>query len=468
MKLKFLGAVKETTGSMHMLQIDDKNILLDCGLYQGKRKLSREKNLSFPFNAREIHSLVLSHAHIDHCGNIPNLVKQGFKGTIYSTSATQDLCSALLRDSAHIQQKDTEYLNKKLLKRNEEPIEPLYTIDDVERSLYYFNGIHYNREVHVLRDVVCSFLDAGHILGSAFCQLDIAHENSNYRLLFTGDIGRKNLPILRDPDVPKNVDFLIMESTYGNRVHGDIEQAENKLCDIVTRVYQRKGKIIIPAFSVGRTQEIVYSLHKLSTMKCLPKMPIFVDSPLSANATEIFRQHQECFDKETMELIRNNDDPFGFSELKYIRTVDKSKELNDYKEPCIIISASGMCEAGRILHHLKNNIEDPRNLILIVGFQAQNTLGRRIVEKETEIKIFGESYTRRAEVAIINAYSAHADRNELLEFALEVEKNSNLKKIFLVHGEEENIIALKDLLSQNIKNPEIIVAEKDMVYNLIA
>ncbi len=467
MKLEFFGAVKETTGSMHMFQIDDKKILLDCGLYQGSRKKAIATNLNFPFNPADIHSLILSHAHIDHCGNIPNLVKQGFKGTIYCTRATQDLSAALLRDSAHIQEKDTEFINKKLLKRNEQPIEPLYTVDDVDRSLYYFNGLSYGREFHILRDVVCTYFDAGHILGSAFSQIDINYNNTNYRLVFSGDIGRKNLPILKDPQVPENVDFLIMETTYGNRLHDPIEKAEDKLCEIVKKVYARKGKIIIPAFSVGRTQEIVYSLHKLHTRKCLPKMPIFVDSPLSTNATEIFRQHQECFDKETMELIQNDDDPFGFSNLNYIRNVEKSKALNEYKDPCIIISASGMCEAGRILHHLKNNIEDSKNLILIVGFQAQNTLGRRIVEKEAEVKIFGEIYKRMAEVAIINAYSAHADRDELTEFALEVYKKSNLKKIFLVHGEEEGIISFKDYLSEKINGPEIIIAEKEKVYNLI-
>jgi len=467
MHIEFWGAVNETTGSMHIFQIDGKRIMLDCGLFQGPRKLTRERNTNFPFNPAEIYSLILSHAHIDHCGNIPNLIKKGFEGVVFATTATQDLCGALLRDSAHIQEKDVEYVNKKHLKKGEELVEPLYTIEDVERALTHFKGFFYDRTFNILDNVVCNFLDAGHILGSSFIQLDIKRNDGNCRLVFTGDVGRKNLPILKDPEIPEDVDFLIIETTYGNRLHDPIGKAEEKLCSIINRVVQRRGKIIIPAFSVGRTQEIVFSLHNLWEAGRLPKIPVFVDSPLSVNATEIFRAHTECYDRETMTLLKEENDPLGFSNLTYVTSVEKSKEINSLTEPCIIISSSGMCEAGRILHHLKNNIEDPRNLILIVGFQSQNTLGRRLVEKETVVKIFGEEYNRKAEVEIINSYSAHADRNELLEFILEVSKKNHLKKIFLVHGEEKSITSFNELLHESVNGIEIIIPKRGEPYSLI-
>jgi len=412
MEITFLGAARETTGSMHMLSFNGKNILLDCGLYQGKRSLTRERNLNFSFSPKDVHSVILSHSHIDHCGNLPNLVKQGFVRDIYCTSATAELSRALLRDSAHIQEKDVEYLNKKKKRKNEPLVEPLYTMDDAESTLDQMVGVSYGRWFSPTESVGCRFFDAGHILGSALSVIDYEENGSKNRILFTGDLGRKNMPILRNPEVPPDVNTLIIESTYGARLHDDYSTVEEELEEVVNRVYNRKGKIIIPSFSVGRTQEIVYTLKQLWSAQRIPSVPVFVDSPLSVNVTEIFRNHPECYDKETRHLFINDDDVLGFEALTYIRDVKKSIELNSYKEPCIIISASGMCEAGRILHHLKNNIEDERNLVLIIGYMAHNTLGRRLADRLEEVRIFGETYKRNAQVKIMNEFSAHADQQD--------------------------------------------------------
>lgn len=450
MRLEFWGAVRNTTGSMHLFETDGKKILLDCGLFQGRRAEARERNLTFPFDPSCIHSLVLSHAHIDHCGNIPNIVKEGFQGSIYCTAATEELCSALLLDSAHIQEKDVEYLNKKLARSGKPLLEPLYTTEDAERSLHYFQDIHYHRPLNLLKHLRCTFMDAGHILGSSIVVLDVEEHGRSKRLVFTGDLGQRHLPILKDPERPQNVDYLVIESTYGNRLHEPIEKVEAWLQAIVTRVYERRGKIIIPAFSVGRTQEIVYILAQLWARKAMPRIPVFVDSPLSVNVTEIFRHHPECYDREMREQLLAGRDPMGFELVTYIRDVEKSKELNTFKEPCIIISASGMCEAGRILHHLKNNIENPRNLVLIVGFQAEHTLGRRLVEGRPKVKIFGEQYKLKAEVEVIDAFSAHADANDLMEFVQALNEQKRLERVFVVHGEEEQSQALGERVRQEL------------------
>ncbi len=450
MRLEFWGAVRTTTGSMHLFETDGKRILLDCGLFQGRRAEARERNSTFPFDPSSIHSLVLSHAHIDHCGNIPNIVKEGFRGSIYCTAATEELCSALLLDSAYIQEKDVEYLNKKLARSGKPLLEPLYTTEDAERSLHYFQDIHYHSPLNLLKHLRCTFLDAGHILGSSIVVLDIEEHGRSKRLVFTGDLGRRHLPILKDPERPQNVDYLLIESTYGNRLHEPIEKVEERLQAIVTRVYERRGKIIIPAFSVGRTQEIVYTLAQLWARKAMPRIPVFVDSPLSVNVTEIFRHHPECYDREMREQLLAGRDPMGFELVTYIRDVEKSKGLNTFKEPCIIISASGMCEAGRILHHLKNNIENPRNLVLIVGFQARHTLGRRLVEGRSKVKIFGEPYQLKAEVEVIDAFSAHADANDLMEFVQALNEQKRLKRVFVVHGEEKQSQALGERIRKEL------------------
>jgi metallo-beta-lactamase family protein len=448
MKIQFLGAVRTVTGSMHLLTVNGARILLDCGLFQGRRQESLERNRNLPFDASTIDALILSHAHIDHSGNIPTLVKHGFQGNVYATPASRDLCAAMLLDSAHIQEYDARYVNKQRAKKGLPPVEPLYTVEDATHSLQHMVSIGYDRPWPVTPDATLTFRDAGHILGSAISVLDIEEPSQKRRLVFTGDLGRKGAPILRDPQPVENVDYLIIESTYGDRLHGPIESTDRALRDVIISTYQQGGKVIVPAFSVGRTQELVYALHRLTKAKKIPELPIFVDSPLSVNVTEIFRLHPECYDEELRQFLASGDqrDAFGFYRLTYIRSVEDSKELNFLRQPAIIISASGMCEAGRILHHLKNNIEDPRNTVLIVGWQAPYTLGKRLVDREPMVKIFGEEYRLRARVEIIDGFSAHADREGLLEYGRQI-NSSRLKVVFVVHGEEPSSLALADGLS---------------------
>jgi metallo-beta-lactamase family protein len=442
MKIKFLGAVRTVTGSMHLLTVHGSRILLDCGLYQGRRQESFERNRNLPFDATRIDALVLSHAHIDHSGNIPSLVKNGFRSNVFATPATRDLCSAMLRDSGHIHEQDALYVNKKRAKRGLPPVEPLYTVEDATDSLQYFVSLGYNRTLAIAPGVNLTFRDAGHILGSAVTVLDIEEGAQKARLVFSGDLGRPGMPILRDPQPVEGADHLIIESTYGERLHAPIESTEEDLQEVVVNTYRRGGKVIVPAFSVGRTQELVYALHRLIRARDLPDLPIFVDSPLSVNVTEIFRLHPECYDQELKDFLAsgNHRDPFGFHRLTYIRSVEASKELNFLREPAIIISASGMAEAGRILHHLKNNIEDARNTVLIVGWQAPHTLGRRLVERQPVVKIFGEEYKLKAQVQTINGFSAHADRDDLLAYVSELGPRT-LQSLFVVHGEESASLA---------------------------
>jgi metallo-beta-lactamase family protein len=456
-KIRFLGAAKSVTGSMHVIESNGKRILLDCGLFQGRRDESNRRNRHLPFDAENIERVVLSHAHIDHSGNLPNLVKNGYSSSIYSTFATRDLCLAMLKDSAYIQEKDAEYLNRKKERKGEPLIEPLYDINDVERTLSLFRGTGYRKGFYVAADIKLTFYDAGHILGSALSIFDIKENGRNLRVGYIVDLGRKNLPILRDPSMVKGIQFMIIESTYGNRLHDDITGTEKKLAGVVNDAVKAGGKIIIPAFSLGRTQEVVYCLHRLQIKKMIPPINIFVDSPLSVNVTEIFKIHPECFDKETNQMIAQNENPFGWRNMTYIQDVEESKKLNKIEEPCIIISASGMCESGRILHHLKNNIEDPKNTILVVGFMAENTLGRRIVQQHEKVKIFGDIYSLKAKVEIFDEFSAHADRNELLGY-VENTKDS-LEGVFVVHGEEEQCQALaegiKDLGIRDVLVPDL-------------
>jgi len=436
MRIKFMGAVRTVTGSMHLLQANGSRILLDCGLVQGRRQESFQRNRNLPFDPAQVDALILSHAHIDHSGSIPTLVREGFRGNIYATFATRDLCSAMLRDSAYIQESDAEYLNRKRKGSKLPLIQPIYTMADAMESLKYFVGMGYERWFAVAPGVKAIFYDAGHILGSAITILEVSEGSNTHRLVYTGDLGRRNLPILRDPHVVHNVDHLIIESTYGGRSHETPEEAENALREVVNQTHRRGGKVIIPAFAVGRTQELVYGLHRLHATDAIPNLRIFVDSPLAVNVTEIFRLHPECYDEEISEFMMRDDDhdPFGFGRLQYVRNVEQSKALNSLEESCIIISASGMCEAGRILHHLKNNISDPRNTILIVGFQAEHTLGRRIVERRKRVSILGGDYDLRARVRVINGYSAHADREELLEYVRRIRDFP--RKVFVVHGNE--------------------------------
>ena len=461
MKIDFLGAVGTVTGSKHVLSVNGSRILLDCGLYQGHRQESFDKNRRLPFQASSIDAMVLSHAHIDHSGNIPNLVRAGFRGNIHCTFATRDLCSYMLRDSAHIMESDAAYLNKRR-RRNKQPfVEPIYGAAEATESLRYFTSMDYERQALLAPGVRLTFYDAGHILGSALSALDITEDGRSTRLLYTGDLGRLDLPILCDPQQVPDVDYLIIESTYGGRFHGSLQDAERQLARVVCETHARGGKVIIPAFSVGRTQEIVYALHRLTVAGDIPKMPIYVDSPLSTNATEVFRLHPEYYDAETYAFMLEHRDPFGFSALRYLRHVEDSKALNERHEPMIIISASGMCESGRILHHLKNNIEDPRNTVLFVAFQAQHTLGRRIRDGAEAVNIFGGRYDVRARVEVIDGYSAHADHEELLGYVRRLGPE-RLRGAYIVHGEEEAAQALKEGLEGLGVRRVVIPAEGQM------
>lgn len=433
-ELEFQGAARTVTGSSHLVRINGHTILLDCGLYQGKRADSFARNSGFPFDPAEIDTLILSHAHIDHSGKIPMLIKHGFTGPVISTHATRDLANIMLLDSAHIQEKDAEFVNKKHAKKGLAPIEPLYTMEDAIDAMQNFQTVGYRRPVRVTDNVTVTFHDAGHILGSALVVLDIRQNGSAQRLCFTGDLGRWDRPIIRDPEFVGDVDVLISESTYGGRQHLPNEVALDKLEDVIKRTVSRGGKIIVPAFSVGRTQELVFDLQQLRLHDRLPDFPIYVDSPLSVNATQVFRIHPECMDPEVRDEILMRRDPFGFDTLRYISEVTESKELNGDKGPMMIISSSGMCEAGRILHHLANNIENPKNTVLITGYNAEHTLGRRIVERNPTVMIFGEEYALNAEVVVMNSLSAHADSNELVRYHEQFDRE-RLANIFLVHGD---------------------------------
>jgi metallo-beta-lactamase family protein len=451
MKIEFHGAVRTVTGSQHLIHINGKRILLDCGLFQGRRKKGYERNCHLPFDCASVDMLILSHAHIDHSGNIPNLVKNGFRGDIYCTYATRDLCAIMLRDSAKIQEQDLEYLNRKQERKNLSPLKPIYTMQDAVESLKYFIGLGYERPREIMPGVTLTFFDAGHILGSAMVALDLEDQETgrSLRLVFSGDIGRPDRPILRDPTFIKEADVLLIESTYGNREHPPASEANEYLKKVVNSTCRRDGKVIVPAFAIGRTQELVYRLHLLVEAGEIPSnLPIFVDSPLAIDATAIHRLHPEAYDEDLAAFILEDvhGDPFGFDMMQYTRSVHQSKAINLLQEPAVIISASGMAEAGRILHHLKNNIEDPRNTILIVGWQAPHTLGRRLVEKKRVVKIFGEEYQRRAEVVTLNGFSGHAGRSELLQWAEHFERPP--AHTFIVHGEEEASLALASALEQ--------------------
>lgn len=463
--IQFLGGVKEVTGSMHLLEIEGKKFLIDCGFFQGRREESKKRNENFPFDPKSIDTLILSHAHIDHCGNIPNLVKKGFKGNIYSTIATRNLCALMLKDSAHIQEQDAEYINKKHHLEYMLPVKPLYNIWDVGESMKLFIGIPYGHSMQLSENLTLTFFDAGHILGSALTVLDIKYKGKNTRLGYIVDLGRKGLPILSDPVVVRGLDIVMIESTYGNRLHDKIEEGENELRDIVNRTSGRGGKVLIPAFALERTQEVLYFLHRLIGKKQIPSLPVYVDSPLSVNATEVFRLHAEYFDKETQEMLAKGGDPFSFEGLYYIRRIEDSKAIQSDRQPMIIISASGMCETGRILHHLKNNIEDPRSSIVIISFMAQNTLGRKILEHQPQVRIFGKEYELRAEIATLNSFSAHADQKELLEYALNVMEKD--PQFFVVHGEETQSQALVNKMKE-LGIQKVLIPERKTVLDLFS
>ncbi len=448
MKITFCGAAGTTTGSQHLIEVNGQRFLLDCGLYQGRRSESIERNQHFPFDPKSIDCVVLSHAHIDHSGNLPNLVKQGFAGNIYCTTATRDLCSIMLRDSAHIQENDVEWLNRKRKAQDLPLLAPTYTQMDAQRSMQQFVTAGYHRPIPIGDGVKLTFIDAGHILGSAQVILDINDRDTGkqQRLLFSGDVGRPNNDLLNNAEPCENVDLLIMESTYGGRTHELAARTSEHICEIIRRALERRGKVIIPSFAVERTQQLLFTLDKLHHENCLPEIATFVDSPLAVDATNIFRLHMDSLKPAVREALFMQHDPFGFDGLELIRDKETSQSLNRFKGPAIIISASGMAESGRILHHLRNNIENPNNTILFVGYCAENTLGWKLREGWTRVNILGDEFHVRARIEILDSFSGHADHGELLSWFGRV--SGPKRNVFLVHGEPERSTALQAALQQ--------------------
>jgi metallo-beta-lactamase family protein len=457
MRIQFLGATRTTTGSMYLIEVNGRKLLMECGLFQGHREEETDRNCCFPFDPKQIHAAVLSHAHMDHAGNLPNLRKQGFTGNIHCTFATRDLASIMLVDSAKIQMDDAAFVSKQRAKKRLPPVEPLYTIADAEKVLEQFVSVNYERPVQVIDGVTVTFRDAGHILGSAQIILDVNERGKKFRWLFSGDVGRGGDDILRDPAPTENVDYLQIESTYAGREHTSRDHADENICRLVSETLNQKGKVIIPAFSVGRTQQIVYVLHELTLAGKLPRVPIYVDSPLSVNATEIYRLHPECFNETINKFLHEKENPFGMSNLTYIRDAEQSRKLNDLKEPAIIISASGMAEGGRIRHHLKNHIGFANNLILFIGYCAEHTLGAQILAGQNPVNIFGEPQEVRAKIASIDSYSGHADKNELKRYVQRI--SGNIKKIICIHGEEAQCLAHVEALRAMKPNAEVIAPE---------
>ena len=444
--LMFYGAAGTVTGSMHILRADGKTVAMDCGLYQGRRAEAIRRNNDFAFPAKDLDALLLSHAHIDHSGRIPLLSKKGFGGPIYTTPATTDLCEIMLADSAHIQEEDARYWNKKRAKCKADEIEALYTGEDVKAALKQFQAVDLKAPFRIGDGIEVTFLEAGHILGSACVLVEISKPEPR-KILFTGDLGRFHIPILRDPINPlPQVDYLITESTYADRRHNNPTDMKEKLAWIVNQTHKEGGKVIIPAFSVGRTQTVVYYLVQAIKEGLLDPIPIFVDSPLSTNATEVFKKHPECYDEEARDFWMQEGDIFGKAEVKYITDVAESKALNYRNDSHVIIASSGMCEAGRVLHHLKNNVTDEKNTVIIVGFMAQHTLGRRIIERRKELKIYGRMYPLMARVEKLNGFSAHADAVDFETLFAPIAPK--LRGAFVVHGEDRQPIAMKKMLNR--------------------
>lgn len=445
MTLTFWGAAQTVTGSLHALELDDgTRLFMDCGLYQGRRSEAKALNNEWPCPPESVDAVLLSHAHIDHAGLLPKLWRDGFRGTVYATHATRDLCEIMLRDSAHIQESDARFFNRKIRKKGQDEVEPLYDKADAEGVMSCFHGVPYETPFRVPGGVEVVYRDAGHILGSATMTLDLP---GGGRLGFTGDLGNPGRIILRDPQTMPPVDWLISESTYGGRTHEPVDEAKERLARIVTETASKGGRVVIPAFAVGRTQELVHTLDQLWNEDRIPRIPVFVDSPLAVNATAVFQTHPECYDADLLEYMFEDPNPFGFERLEYVREASRSKELNGLRVPFVVISASGMCEAGRILHHLRNTVESDENTVLIVGYQAAHTLGRRIVERRDEIKIFGQPHRLRARVEVMNTFSAHADEPGLVDFIGGLDRD-RLRTVYLVHGDPERQAKLTAALGE--------------------
>jgi metallo-beta-lactamase family protein len=447
MRIVFNGAAQTVTGSQYYIEVNGQRLLMDCGLYQGHRAEMYSNNQNFHFDPRALDAVILSHAHIDHSGNLPNLVKHGYEGPIYTTKATARLAGVMLEDSGHIQEADAVYANEKRLRRGEPPIEPLYTIEDAKQVPPLFRGMNYRQTFEPVKGVTAQLVDAGHILGSGAIVLDVEENDRKFRLWFSGDIGRKNLPLVKDPTYPENPDYMIMECTYGDKPKRDPEEGYAELRSVLVRTFARKGKVIIPAFAVGRTQELVYFINQMVTRNEIPSVPVYVDSPLAVAASKVFKEFPDYYDEETAKFVMEGRHPaLDFPNLTYIQSVEESKALNNRREPMVIISASGMAETGRILHHLRNNIENERNTVLIVSWQAPNTLGRLIAEKAPQVRIYGQLFDLRAEVVTIGTFSAHAGQDTLLEYVRAA--RPQLKKLFLVHGEPDKANAFMEKLCE--------------------
>ena len=438
MKIHFLGAVDSVTGSHHIVETNGARVLRDFGLFQGRREETRLRNRNMAFDPRTINSVVLSHAHIDHCGNLPSLVRNGYEGPIHATTATVDLCEVMLKDAAHIQEQDAAYLNQKTNRKGLPIIEPLYTVRDAERALRLMQGHRYREIIEAAPGILARHYEAGHILGAGLTVFEAQENGTRKRVGFAFDLGRKNLPLLRDPDVLHDLDALILESTYGDRLHDNAEQAAEQLRAVVARTLARHGKVLIPSFALERAQEIIYHLASLMSSKRLPEIRTYVDSPMASAVSRVFEKHIEYLDDEYQRLQSRIGNVMHPPWLTYVDTVEESKRITASDASCVVIAGSGMCEHGRILHHLKHGIEKSYNTIVIVGFQAGHTLGRKLVEGETKVRIFGDWFERQAEVVVLNAFSAHADRNDLLHYARAVAP----QKIFLVHGEPKQREAL--------------------------
>lgn len=462
MKVTFCGATKTVTGSNFLVEGAGKKFLVDCGLYQGGAKDEIKNEEPFPYDINEIDFMLLTHAHIDHSGRIPKLYKEGYRNPIYATNATCDLCAIMLPDSGHIQETETEWKNRKRIRRGEEELVPIYDAETAAKSLELFKGEPYNQIIELDDDIHVRFNDAGHMLGSSIIEIWIRENGENKKIVFSGDLGNNDIPLLAEPTIIQDADFLVMESTYGNRLHIKNENKAKAFINIVTDTIKNGGTVVIPSFAVGRTQEILYELNKIKDSeddspeferkyRLLMNTPVYVDSPLAISATEVFKENMDLFDEETQELIRRGDNPLEFPGLKFTQTVEESKALNESNESAIIISASGMCEVGRIKHHLKHNIWNPKNTILFVGYQAPGTLGRKIVDGAKTVKIFGEEVAVNARVEYIEGYSGHADQAGLLHFVDSFVKKPN--HIFLVHGEEESQKALRDKINENFDLP---------------
>lgn len=458
MKVTFLGAANTVTGSNYLITTENHNILLDCGQFQGSKEDEKLNYLPFAFDPSTIDFLILSHAHIDHSGRIPKLVKDGFRGKIYSTRATRDLDEILLKDSGHIHEMEAEWENRKRARAGLESIEPLFTSIDAERSLEYFEPVLYDQMVYINDNIRLKFSDAGHILGSSIVELWVREAEKETKLVFSGDLGMKNRPLLKDPSYIEEADYLIIESTYGNKIHENISSRATRLVDVLLKTIRRGGTVVIPSFAVGRTQELIYELNKVydgdERIKELLRVPVYIDSPMAISATEIFRKHADCFDAETREYILKGDNPLDFHNLHFTRSADESRALNMSDEPKIIISASGMCDAGRIKHHLKHNLWKKNSSIVFVGYQATGTLGRIIKDGAKKVKIFGETIGIKAEIHSIEGFSGHADKDSLMNWLKGFKKLP--KKIFVVHGEKESAAGFAQYIKDELNVAAIV------------